>query len=166
MLKKCKKCKIDKETQDFYKEPRNRDGLQGHCKKCNYFQQKEWVRKNRKKYRKFHKVYVRNWRIKNKEKVEKLKIEGVIRLKNDVLINYGNKCACCGETERDFLTLDHIENDGKLHRKILPKGGLALYYWARQNNYPLRLQILCFNCNWSKHLIKNKNRCTHQVLKS
>jgi hypothetical protein len=29
-----------------------------------------------------------------------------------VFAHYGEQCACCGESERLFLTIDHINNDG------------------------------------------------------
>src|SRR5881396_3810055 len=32
---------------------------------------------------------------------------------------YGGKCACCGETTFEFLTIDHVRNDGKQHRRAL-----------------------------------------------
>jgi len=30
--------------------------------------------------------------------------------KNKVYEHYGNKCGCCGETHREFLTIDHIND--------------------------------------------------------
>jgi hypothetical protein len=37
------------------------------------------------------------------------------RLAYDIL---GNKCACCGETNPVFLSLDHINNDGYIDRVL------------------------------------------------
>jgi hypothetical protein len=40
-----------------------------------------------------------------------------------VLAAYGGKCVCCGEAEEAFLTLDHVNNDGKQHRAELGCSG-------------------------------------------
>jgi len=65
-----------------------------------------------------------------------------------VIRGYGAKCACCGETEMQFLTIDHINNDGAEHKRSL--GGVDLYTWIIRNNYPKTLQCLCYNCNCAK----------------
>ncbi len=43
------------------------------------------------------------------------------KLKSDyaplVWAHYGQRCACCGETEPAFLAIDHVNNDGNVHRK-------------------------------------------------
>lgn len=64
------------------------------------------------------------------------------------LLAYGSECKTCGETQPLFLNLDHIENDGAEHRREI--GTALLAVWARQNNYPSNLQILCDNCNLTK----------------
>ena len=90
------------------------------------------------------------------------------RVKLDVLSHYGNKCACCGETEEFFLSMDHKNNDGAAHRKASfngPnaqfRGGTHIYLWIKRNNYPDSFQILCHNCNHGKHL--NGGICPHQM---
>lgn len=65
------------------------------------------------------------------------------------------KCNCCGEDFYEFLTIDHVENNGASHRKEMgsKKGsGHLLYRWLQINNFPVGYQILCWNCQWSKHL--------------
>ena len=45
-------------------------------------------------------------------------------LKNEVFQAYGGyQCACCGETEPMFLTIDHVGNDGADHRRVIANGG-------------------------------------------
>ena len=40
------------------------------------------------------------------------------KIKDEFFAVYGGyRCNCCGETERMFLTLDHINNDGGNFRK-------------------------------------------------
>lgn len=84
-----------------------------------------------------------------------------LRLKNEVMNAYGGACACCGETELEFLTIDHINNDGAKQRRDNPKihGGGALYRWLRKQDWPSGFQCLCMNCNWSKRL---GGVCIHQ----
>jgi len=71
------------------------------------------------------------------------------KLKLDTLIYYGGCCVECGTDNLSFLTIDHINNNGGAHRKEI---GPNIYEWLKKNNYPLEgFQVLCFNCNYSKH---------------
>lgn len=81
------------------------------------------------------------------------------RLKKECLIAYGSKCSCCGEQQYEFLSLDHVNNDGAKHRKEIGGGG-RIYAWAKKHSYPPNLQILCFNCNLSKGF---HGYCPHQL---
>ena len=85
-----------------------------------------------------------------------------MKLKIDTFKACGGKCVCCGETELEFLTIDHVNNDGAQHRRENPKlrGGGALHRWLRDNGYPKEFQVLCCNCNWSKRL--GGGICVHQ----
>jgi len=68
------------------------------------------------------------------------------------LIHYSNgspKCANCGVEDERVLTFDHLNNDGKKHRKEV---GLSMVYWMVKNNFPPIFQVLCQNCNWLKEL--------------
>ncbi len=58
-------------------------------------------------------------------------------------------CPHCDETILEFLTLDHVNNDGAAHRKELGwrKGGQALYPLLKKLGFPDGFQVLCFNCN-------------------
>lgn len=83
-------------------------------------------------------------------------------LKSQVMDAYGNRCACCGETQPLFLTVDHVENDGAEHRAGLGhgQGGDRIYKWLIREGFPSGFQILCWNCNVGKHL--NGGVCPHQ----
>lgn len=69
------------------------------------------------------------------------------RLKSQVLGFYGEFCACCGETYRAVLSIDHINEDGAAHRREI---GRNLYRWLVNNGFPSGFQTLCRNCNWAK----------------
>lgn len=70
---------------------------------------------------------------------------------------YGDRCACCGETEYLFLDLDHIDNDGAQHRRSFGNGA-AFYIHLRNQGYPPGLQVLCGNCHNAK---TRKGYCPH-----
>lgn len=51
--------------------------------------------------------------------------------------------------EMEFLTIDHIENEGKRHRDLI---GEPLYRFLTRNNFPsdVPLRVLCFSCNQAR----------------
>lgn len=83
------------------------------------------------------------------------------RNREAVLEHYGNQCVCCGETETLFLEIDHINNNGSVHRKEMKAEGTKdLYTWLKKHNYPSGFQTLCSNCNQGKR--RNHGICPHQ----
>lgn len=78
----------------------------------------------------------------------------------------GYKCACCGETEPLFLSIDHIDNNGAEERKLgLYSGsGYGFYRWLRKSGFPPGYQVLCMNCNTGKH--RNGGVCPHHISSS
>lgn len=75
-----------------------------------------------------------------------------------IFAHYGQRCACCGESRYELLTVDHVNNDGKAHRMEIGGGG-KLYRWLIINNFPPGFQILCMNCNWAK---SRYGECPHE----
>ncbi len=75
-----------------------------------------------------------------------------LSVKMKVIEGYGGKCSCCGESTMEFLTIDHINNDGAEDRRQNgKKSGGKLYRWLIQNNFPQEnYQLLCYNCNCAK----------------
>lgn len=77
----------------------------------------------------------------------------------EILAAYGGRCACCGETEPCFLSIDHIDGRGVEHRKTVE--GWRLYTWLRQQGFPKdNFRLLCHNCNFSRGRYGN---CPHEV---
>jgi hypothetical protein len=115
------------------------------CEKCHLYDKKKGLKYKDKKI-----LYGRKY---NKD------------IKIEIINRYGGKCNCCGINVLDFLAIDHINNDGAKHRKALNnknKGsGYHFYRWLKQNNFPSGFQVLCHNCNWSKHI--NHGKCIHQI---
>jgi hypothetical protein len=67
-----------------------------------------------------------------------------------VIALYGGRCACCGEEESDFLTIDHINNDGHKWRKEDRSTYIVGMYRYALKEKRADLQLLCYNCNMSK----------------
>jgi hypothetical protein len=87
------------------------------------------------------------------------------RLKYETLLAYGGiRCACCGETNIHFLSLDHVHNDGFKDRPVINgrRKQLMGYNVLRKQNFPNkdRFQVLCMNCNVGKRL--NGGICPHK----
>lgn len=79
--------------------------------------------------------------------------------KAEVFAAYGGKCTCCDEDNLIFLSIDHKNNDGAEHRKVITPGS-QFYGWLKRNKYPSAFQILCHNCNHGKYL--NGGVCPHK----
>lgn len=104
------------------------------------------------------------------EVLEKMRIKGRLHraaLRLEVLKHYSCGkliCACCGEFEYDFLSLDHVDGGGTKQRKeIKRKCGAPFFHWLKQNNFPSGFQVLCYNCNLAKGFVGS---CPHQRNKS
>ncbi len=73
-------------------------------------------------------------------------------LKLRVIKGYGNKCACCGETNFEFLSVDHIKERGADERRRLGRGAgstATVYRMLIRLGFPDSHQCLCYNCNMS-----------------
>lgn len=68
--------------------------------------------------------------------------------KRVVFDHYGPKCNYCGESREVFLTLDHVNDDGNVHRRTVSTA--QIYHWLVKNEFPDEFQILCYNCNCAK----------------
>ncbi len=80
-------------------------------------------------------------------------------IRNEVYLAYGGyMCACCGETERAFLSIDHINGDGCKHRREV--GQSNIYRWLRDHGFPAGFQVLCMNCQWGRKVC---GVCPHQT---
>lgn len=89
-------------------------------------------------------------------------LENKQKHKRMALAHYGQKCATCHETHHILLTIDHIDESGAKHRKILTGTGTgdSLYRYLKRNHYPFGYQTLCMNCNSGKHF--NGGICPHK----
>ncbi len=140
------------------KRKHDREYAESHKVECRtrannwYHIHKTEVRGKRKEYEKWYREQTKE---KRREEDEAIKIMA--------LSYYGNRrleCVCCGETKLDFLTIDHINDNGAEERKRLNRrGGIWFYKWLIENNYPSGYQTYCWNCQWGKRL---NGTCPHQ----
>lgn len=143
--KKCKTCEVEKPLEDFY--PINRNGK---TYRSPYCKNPCWKTRNATSYARYQaqrQADMRGYRL---------------RLKKQVIAGYGGACTCCGETEILFLTVEHLNSDGKAHRELLGvSGGPVLHRDIIARGFPDDLTVLCFNCNTGKYL--NGGVCPHNV---
>ena len=89
------------------------------------------------------------------KKIKKEKKNSSEKARQEVISHYGfNKkpmCCYCGETEFDYLTIDHIDNGRGNPASREHGSGSTLCYWIIKNNFPEGFQTLCFNCNMVKN---------------
>ena len=150
LVKICRKCKLNKPIEEYYALKTGHNQKHPWCKLCvsDY---------NKARY---------------PDKYLKEKLSGKLkhakhrrdRIKQEVFSHYSDgtpKCACCGESEIKFLSIDHINNDGGVFRKAGGRGGAQFYAKLKRQDYPQGLQVLCFNCNCAKAYY---GICPHQLL--
>lgn len=82
-----------------------------------------------------------------------------MQLRLRVLAGYGNLCACCGETDLRFLTIDHVDGGGGRHRRSLGGGSKRVLLEIVRKDFPPEYQVLCFNCNFGRSI--NGGICPH-----
>jgi len=141
-MKLCKRCNKEKSLSEFYRD--GKGYLCSPCKKCV----KLSASKSYKKRKIAHRTIALNY---------------YYRMQHEAILAYGGyKCACCGETEPKFLSLDHVNNDGAEHRRNENLSGATLYKWLKDNDYPDGFQVLCMNCNHGK--MRNGGVCPHEQL--
>jgi hypothetical protein len=169
--KRCSQCGEVKPRTQFTKRMQSPDGRNTACRTCNAAYRAAnqerlrsahavWVEEHReylRAYRQATKEQSRVWRNANRERLREQANQRARKLRDEVLSAYGGACACCGETERAFLQIDHVNNDGAEHRRAT--NGVKLDYWIRRHGFPPQFQILCCNCNFGRHL--NGGVCPH-----
>lgn len=84
----------------------------------------------------------------------------ILNRRTNILLKYGGKCVCCGESKYCFLTIDHKTGQGN-HKNANYNYGGRLYRKLKQENYPQNdYQLLCFNCNCAKG---HFDECPHKI---
>ena len=135
----CTQCGKEKNLEEFYSSWLRNHLWHGHiCLVCYRIKMQNRYRKNRHYWVEYRHSHPEVSRRAGKRCFGKLKAE--------VLSAYGGKCSCCGETELEFLTIEHKWHDGREHRERVKK---RVYRDLRQRGYPknIGIDVLCWNCN-------------------
>jgi hypothetical protein len=136
---KCSKCGEIKWETDFYKTST------AYCKPCRKQSNKDYRQKLGKEFAAI---------------VKRSRDKYYNPLKAEILEAYGNSCSCCGEDIKEFLTIDHIHNDGAEERSHSNWSQLTFYRRLKKTNFPKdRYRLLCMNCNWARGVF---GYCPHQ----
>jgi hypothetical protein len=139
-MKYCPKCKTEKPRSDFHRNRAQRDGLATWCKQCSNTTSLA-THRHRKYYAKHH----IKWNQNRRQRSQSYREQAILR--------YGGKCACCGESHLEFLTFDHVNNDGSQMRKErgdAERGGTLYKRLITDPVIDLAYQVLCWNCNLAK----------------
>lgn len=139
--KVCSKCKQAVPLEKFAKRT---NGLAYWCNPCNALHSREYRKKNKVRVAEIQKRSKEKYKSKTSQHAK----EYQKRLREKVFAVFGNKCACCGETNKEFLCLDHKLGGGCQEAKKL--GTRGVFVRVLREGFPReKYQILCHNCNMS-----------------
>lgn len=151
-MKVCCRCKKEKPLSDYYRN-------QHYCKPCCLIKRREWYVANPGKRSEYRRKYI--------DKERKYETDRSRRLRKEFIAAYGGCCACCSEKTTEFLTVDHVNNDGEFHRRNLDlnhKRGAnsrGVIRDLKRRGWPKEgYRILCYNCNFARGYY---GKCPHQI---
>ena len=158
VTKFCNKCTTLKSNECFSKNKNTKDGLCVWCKQCVQIYKNLYKLNNQDIIKKGqHNSY-----IKNKQHYLDYNKQKGINAKKLVYNHYGDSCQSCGITDKDCLTIDHINGGGTQHRKNIKRYGWSFYQWLVKNNFPEGFQTLCMNCQRIK-VIQCQENCKTNI---
>lgn len=146
-MKTCTTCKTVKPYDDFGGRLNGKNGLNSRCLVCERVRQAQW-RAQRPGY------------------ASKIVKRLYASRRQQVLDGYGGQCTCCGESHKEFLTVDHVNNNGNQERKEKRHRGIGSLFYKDiiDAKFPPSYQLLCYNCNAAKarcglcpHITANKS---------
>ncbi|MBA7662760.1 hypothetical protein ES703_70793 [subsurface metagenome] len=158
--KRCSRCGETKPLDDFYRDSRSKDQHDAWCKDCFNKYRQVWRETHRdREALKAHERYLKNkdQNIRNSSaRYQQRKISLVAHYSSNT-----NGCACCGESDIRFLSIDHINGNGNQHRKKIGcTSGENFYRWLIREGMPEGYQVLCYNCNMARAFY---GTCPHQL---
>ena len=119
-MKKCSKCKQEKDESEFYKNRTKKDTLSYRCKQCD----RDTTNVRRKNNPEQHKKAVEKWQRENPERVRNMILKRRYNISteeyNNLLKLQNNVCAICGKPETEIrrgrmigLSVDHNHKTNK-----------------------------------------------------
>ena len=70
-------------------------------------------------------------------------------LRKKALDRYGSVCQCCGESQYEFLCIDHINGGGEKHRASL--NGSSICAWLKKKDIRMAFKFSAITAIWQKH---------------
>lgn len=157
--KRCPKCGETKPLGLFPIRRSNKDGRYTYCKTCSVANARAYYVANRVKAQLKGKQRWAQSTPEQKRRHRNCCAVRIERIRQKIWDRYGRTCACCGEDNQGFLTLDHIEGNGSKERRETGRSGVGFYHLLLRRGLPEGFQTLCFNCNCAKH---RYGVCPHQ----
>jgi len=192
--KTCTKCHQTLPFESFYRSPQGRNGLSPVCIECHRQRSRDYYQGNKermldgfKQYaqanRKALTDYGRSYYARNSSKIceqtrkrmseperkanaKRQRKTSQQALRAKILNHLGGRCYCCGLDDLRFLTIDHINNDGRIDRKLpsgKSKNGYMILLDIQREGIPKdRYRAACYNCNCARNWTEGKI-CPHQL---
>jgi len=131
-MKKCSRCKIDKELSEYNKNKSKPDGLQTFCRECAHEKFKDYYESNKD----YHKqaIYDRRDKLKNKSRA--------------FLVDYfqTHSCVDCQNSDIRVLEFDHLGNKIKGVGRLVAEG----YSLEVIKEEISKCEVRCRNCHQIK----------------
>lgn len=138
---RCSACREEKPAAEFLNHRGRSTGKQNQCRSCSHLSGAASYAKHRETtldYRRRH----------------------AAKLRAELIEAYGGACECCGESQPEFLTVDHVNGRKEGERRLT---GMKLWAYVRRLGFPRdEFQLLCFNCNCAKGFF---GECPHVALR-
>lgn len=121
-MKKCNRCLVEKELDEFFNDKQGSDGKYSICKPCKKNSTREWRSNNRKKYN----SVAREWRKKNPVSIRGYNLKKKFGMSREdyeqMRIAQNGRCFICGAHESGErykkLAIDHCHKTNRV-RKLL-----------------------------------------------
>jgi len=138
-MKRCSRCKIEKEIDEFGVHTKEKDGHYSQCRECAKESNREAYARNPQKW----KDYAVVWKNENRERVNELarkrydpekaresdlkRIYGLtLEEYNSMMLKQGGKCCICGGKEKKALHVDHDHITGKVRGLLCRRCNVVL----------------------------------------
>lgn len=155
---KAYKAKYYQEHKEVWAKSEAKDPERAKARKKRYVEQNpEKRRESILKYDSTHKEEAKSYYMANQDHIKSRVKANAIRHRENFLLMYGNACECCGETQKEFLTIDHIH--GQKGNSVKDRGTDA-YRKATESYRPDLYRVFCMNCNFATRF--DGSVCPHQ----
>lgn len=113
LLKKCRKCKVEKDTKFFSRDVSKRSGFNDRCKACRTIEDREYLKKNP---------------FKNRKCELKLRYNLTLKEYENLILEQNNKCSICSKelNGKKEPAVDHDHITGKVRSLLCSTCNMGL----------------------------------------